>query len=155
MDRRRERLEQYRKQKAEKARLELEARPPWRPAGRATSARKLAKAATTKTIKPARLKRAVKSASVLPRPTVVSVERERLDLENSQPDTPGVKPMTTLVATPVSVQTIAESPAKQQQEQSDDALGTGKWLKVYEESYKKLETYQTRIDAWSCHLPDE
>ena len=151
MDRRRERLEEYRKQKAEKARLELEARPPWRPAGRATSA----KDTTTTTTKPARVKRAVKSAPVLPRPTVVSVERERLDLENSQPDTPGVKPMTTLVATPVSVQTIAESPAKQQQEQSDDALGTGKWLKVYEESYKKLETYQTRIDAWSCHLPDE
>ena len=152
MDRRRERLEQYRKQKAEKARLELEARPPWRPAGRATSARPPVKVTTS--TKLTRVKRAVKSAPVLPRPTVVSVERERLDLENSQPDTPGVKPMTTL-ATPVSVQTIAESPAKQQQEQSDDALGTGKWLKVYEESYKKLETYQTRIDAWSCHLPDE
>ena len=148
-----ERLEAWRKKKtAEKARRELEERPPWRPAGRATSARPPVKVAT-KTTKPTRVKRAVKSASVLPRPTVVSVEHERLDLENGQPDTPGVKP--TLVVTPVSVQTISESPAKQQQEQSDDALGTGKWLKVYEESYKKLETYQTRIDAWSCHLPDE
>ena len=35
-----------------------------------------------------------------------------------------------------------------------DDLGTKKWLKVYEESETKLQTYQTLITSWFL-LPDE
>jgi len=96
-------------------------------------------------------RRIIKSA--LPKPTV---ERVRLAVTENEPVT-GVKPSSNTATTPVTVQTISESPkiSIAPIRPSSDDLGTEKWLKVHEESSKKLETYQTRIDSWCCQIPDD
>ena len=55
---------------------------------------------------------------------------------------------------PLSLDTKEEKSQSMKTTEDDDDFGTRKWLKVYEESETKLQTYQTLITSWSL-LPDE
>ena len=90
-----------------------------------------------------------------------------LDTHSAPPLGSGVKMRMTPIINQMDQMTI-DSPkvavpilalnTKEEKNQSMDTtiddLGTKKWLKVYEESETKLQTYQTLITSWSL-LPDE
>ena len=82
---------------------EKDSRPPWRPVGRATSARPPVKQNSQMGSNKV-TRRIIKSA--LPKPTV---ERVRLAVTENEPVT-GVEPSRNTATTPVTVQTISESP---------------------------------------------
>ena len=116
------RLREYQQRKAEEKTKHVDSRPPWRPAGRATTTCPSVKQSGQ--VEPKKVtKRVIKS--VLPRPTLgINLEGHvRLSMTESQPETPEAEPSNSTATTPETVQANAESLLVAAISPSNDGLG--------------------------------